>query len=80
MTAMIIRDLFATDIERNIEEVIKVDQTDEQLVREELAEYVATEPSSRRNETSGIRHSWSHWRQPPHGDALTPIATMSPGR
>jgi hypothetical protein len=37
-----IRDLFATDIERNIEEVIKVDQTDEQLVREELAEYVAT--------------------------------------
>ena len=43
MTASMIRDLFATDIERNIEEVIKVDQTDEQLVREELAEYVATD-------------------------------------
>src|SRR5262249_27059350 len=43
MTATNIRDLFATDIERNIEEVIKVDQTDEQLVREELAEYVATD-------------------------------------
>src|SRR4051794_16633855 len=43
MTATIIKDLFATDIERNIEEVIKVDQTDEQLVREELAEYVATD-------------------------------------
>jgi hypothetical protein len=43
MTASLIKDLFATDIERNIEEVIKVDQTDEQLVREELAEYVATD-------------------------------------
>ena len=43
MTASIIKDLFASDIERNIEEVIKVDQTDEQLVREELAEYVATD-------------------------------------
>jgi hypothetical protein len=39
----IIKDLFATDIERNIEEVIKVDQTDEQLVRAELAEYIATD-------------------------------------
>src|SRR5918911_823546 len=43
MTASLIKDLFATDIERNIEEVIKVDQTNEQLVREELAEYVATD-------------------------------------
>src|SRR5438094_1226900 len=43
MTASMIKELFATDIERNIEEVIKVDQTDEQLVREELAEYVATD-------------------------------------
>jgi hypothetical protein len=42
-TASFIKDLFATDIERNIEEVIKVDQTDQQLVREELAEYVATD-------------------------------------
>ncbi len=43
MSLKLIRDLFASDIERNIEEVIKVDQTDEQLVREELAEYVATD-------------------------------------
>src|SRR5216117_680077 len=43
MTASIIKDLFATNIERNIEEVIKVDQTNEQLVREELSEYVATD-------------------------------------
>jgi hypothetical protein len=38
-----IKDLFASDISRNIEEVIKVDQEDEQIVRDELAEYVATE-------------------------------------
>ena len=38
-----IRTFFASDIDRNIEEVIKVDQTDEQLIRDELAEYVATD-------------------------------------
>ena len=43
MAATIIKELFATDIDRNIEEVIKVDQTDEQLVRAEIAEYVATD-------------------------------------
>src|SRR3954468_14019915 len=42
MPPRIIRDLFSTDIDRHIEEVIKVDQDDEELVREELAEYVAT--------------------------------------
>src|SRR3954471_15218571 len=39
----IIKDLFATNIERDIEEVIKVDQTDEQIVRDELEEYIATD-------------------------------------
>src|SRR5205823_4315309 len=43
MSPTTIKDLFASDIERNIEEVIKVDQTDEQIIREELAEYVATD-------------------------------------
>jgi hypothetical protein len=43
MNPTTIKDLFASDIERNIEEVIKVDQEDEQLVRAELAEYVATD-------------------------------------
>src|SRR4051795_13714387 len=43
MSQELIKDLFASDIERNIEEVIKVDQTDEQLVRAELAEYIATD-------------------------------------
>ncbi len=40
----------------------------------------AIEPSSRRNATRSKRHSCSHWRQPPHGDALIPIAAKSPGR
>jgi hypothetical protein len=42
-TATTIRDLFASDISRNIEEVIKVDQDDERILSEELAEYVATD-------------------------------------
>ena len=38
-----IRTLFASDIERRIEEVIKVDQTDEEILREEIGEYVTTD-------------------------------------
>jgi hypothetical protein len=38
-----VRTLFASDIDRRIEEVIKVDQTDEEILREEIAEYVATD-------------------------------------
>ena len=40
---MTIRTLFAGDIDRKIEEVIKVDQTDEQIIRDELNEYVVTD-------------------------------------
>jgi 2-phosphoglycerate kinase len=43
MSRSTIKDLFASDIERNIEEVIKVDLTDEQIIRDELAQYVATD-------------------------------------
>ena len=43
MTTNTIKDLFANDISRRIEEVIKVDQTDEQIIRDELAEYVLTD-------------------------------------
>lgn len=38
-----IKTLFSSDIERRIEEVIKVDQTDEDLLREEIGEYVITD-------------------------------------
>ena len=43
MTAKLIRDLFSSDIDRRIEEVIKVDQTDAQIVTDELQEYVFTD-------------------------------------
>src|SRR3954451_2574384 len=38
-----IKSLFANDIHRRIEEVIKVDQTDEDILREEINEYVVTD-------------------------------------
>jgi hypothetical protein len=41
-TIKIIKDLFAGDINRRIEEVIKVDQTDERIIRDEIDEYVVT--------------------------------------
>ena len=43
------------------------------------ASYVAIVPSSRRKLTSGTRNSCSHWRQPPQGDAVIPIAAICPG-
>ena len=42
MTASSIKDLFANDVERPIEEVIKVDQTDEEIIKFEIDEYVVT--------------------------------------
>lgn len=38
-----IKTLFANDIHRRIEEVIKVDQTDEEVIRDEINEYVVTD-------------------------------------
>jgi hypothetical protein len=38
----LIQDLFASDIRRGIEEVIKVDATNEKIIREEIDEYIAT--------------------------------------
>ncbi len=43
MTQKTIRDLFDANINRRIEEVIKVDQTTEEVLQAELAEYVMTE-------------------------------------
>jgi len=45
MTA--IKELFANPIHRHIEEVIKVDQTDVELVQEEIREYVVTDSISK---------------------------------
>ncbi len=43
MTSPTIDSLFASNIRRQIEEVIKVDQTDETILREEIDEYVVTD-------------------------------------
>jgi hypothetical protein len=43
MADMKIKDLFAQDIERPIEEVIKVDQDDEKVVHDEISEYIVTD-------------------------------------
>ena len=43
MTTSPIKSLFANDIHRRIEEVIKVDQTDEEILRDEIREYVVTD-------------------------------------
>jgi hypothetical protein len=42
-TSKPIKTLFANDIQRRIEEVIKVDQTDEEIIRDEINEYVVTD-------------------------------------
>jgi hypothetical protein len=39
-----IKSLFANDIHRRIEEVIKVDQTSDDILRDEINEYVVTDP------------------------------------
>ena len=42
-----IADLFALEVDRKIEEVIKVDQTNEEIIRGELKEYVVTDAIAR---------------------------------
>ena len=42
-SAQPIRGLFASDVSRTIEEVIKVDQRDEEIIRDEISEYVVTD-------------------------------------
>ena len=64
MTEKTIKDLFANDIWRRIEEVIKVDQTDEQIIRDELAEYVVTD--SLRRHFMEILESYFEIRNKPH--------------
>ncbi len=43
MTTQLIKNLFANDIHRRIEEVIKVDQTSDDILRDEINEYVVTD-------------------------------------
>jgi hypothetical protein len=43
MTIQHIKSLFASDIHRRIEEVIKVDQTNDEILRDEIKEYIVTD-------------------------------------
>ena len=69
MTATTIKDLFASDISRRIEEVIKVDQADENVVREEIAEYVVTN-SIRGHFTDVLERYWETPNKPHEGIAV----------
>ena len=64
-----IKDLFANDIDRRIEEVIKVDQADETIIRDELAEYVVTD-SIRAHLLKIFEHYLATWLKPNDGIAV----------
>ena len=66
MTNMHIRELFALDIERRIEEVIKVDQNDEQIVHDEIAEYIVTD-AIRDHYRKILRRYWETPNKPHDG-------------
>jgi len=59
-----IKTLFANDIHRRIEEVIKVDQTDEEILREEINEYVVTDAI--RSHYTGIYEAYRETPNKPH--------------
>ena len=61
---MTIRELFASDIDRRIEEVIKVDQTDDEILRGEIDEYVVTDAI--REHYTGILHAYQEAPNNPH--------------
>lgn len=64
-----IQDLFGSDIHRRIEEVIKVDQNDEQIISEEIAEYWATE-TIRRHYVEILERYWETPKKPHEGVAV----------
>ncbi len=66
---MTIKKLFANDIDRRIEEVIKVDQADETLIRDVLAEYAVTD-SIRAHFLKIFDHYLTTWRKPNEGIAI----------
>src|SRR5580700_4069144 len=63
-TTSTIKMLFASDIHRRIEEVIKVDQTDEDIIRDEIREYVITDTI--RSHYTRIYEAYSETPNKPH--------------
>jgi hypothetical protein len=64
-----IADLFAREIDRRIEEVIKVDDPDEARIREELSEYVVT-PSLAGQQNDILEAYMEAFRRPHEGTAI----------
>lgn len=64
MTEQPIKSLFANDIHRRIEEVIKVDQTSDDILRDEISEYVVTDAI--RSHYTGIFDAYSETPNKPH--------------
>ena len=69
MASTQIKELFAGDIYRRIEEVIKVDQTDEAILREEFGEYVLTD-AIRNHYKNILRRYWETPNIPHEGIAV----------
>src|SRR6188768_3634466 len=63
-TSQPIKMLFASDIHRRIEEVIKVDQNDEEILRDEINEYVVTDAI--RSHYTGIYEAYLETPNKPH--------------
>ncbi|MGX5826006.1 BREX system P-loop protein BrxC [Mesorhizobium sp. 43Arga] len=59
-----IKNLFANDVHRPIEEVIKVDQTRDDVIRDEIGEYVVTDAI--RSHYAGIFDAYSQTPNKPH--------------
>lgn len=59
-----IADLFALDIDRKIEEVIKVDQADAEIIRDEISEYVVTDAIARQQHE--VLDSYLETKNKPH--------------
>src|ERR1017187_10121138 len=64
MNGSLIRSLFTGNIDRNIEEVIKVDQNDEDVIRGEIEDYVVTDAIARHFE--GILDHYAETPNKPH--------------
>lgn len=64
MATHLIKDLYAANIYRRIEEVIKVDQTNEEILREEINEYVVTD--ALRSHFTGIFEAYQETPNKPH--------------
>ena len=69
MTVKTIKDLFSGDIFRRIEEVIKVDQAEEEVIRDEFQEYVVTR-SIRRHFMAVLESYWETLRTAHEGIAV----------